>query len=365
MPAALKDLYFSVEFVGQLADVMVETHAGFDRARFVALALDGTWAERELKDRMRRLSHCLHATLPADYTATLPILLRAAPSFRGLQAMVFCDYIEVYGLDHWALSLPALGELTPLGSSEFAVRPFLDRDPERAMPTLRAWAADADPAVRRLASEGSRPRLPWAMALPKFKRDPRLTIEILELLKDDPSEMVRKSVANHLNDISKDHPDVALDVAARWLGHSDERDRIVKHACRTLLKAGDRRALRLFGFGDPTHLHVENLSVERPALAIGETLPFAFDLKVETPEPCRVRLELGVYYCKARGQLSRKVFQIREGSYAQGRHRITRTHSFQERSTRKHYPGEHRLAIIVNGVEKAVVSFDLKEAPRS
>ena len=210
MPTALKELYFSSEFVRQLADVMGQVYAPFDRARFLELALDEAWPGRELKDRMRHLSRCLHAVLPAAYPETLPFLLQAAPSFRGLQAMVFCDYIEVYGLEHWELSLPALGELTPLGSSEFAVRPYLDRDPERALPYLRAWTGDPDPAVRRLASEGSRPRLPWAMALPKFKQDPALVLEILELLKDDPSEMVRKSVANHLNDISKDHPDVAV-----------------------------------------------------------------------------------------------------------------------------------------------------------
>jgi len=364
MPTVLKDLYFSREYVQQLAEVMEQVSAGFDGARFLELALDDAWADRELKDRMRHLSHCLHATLPADYPETLARLLQAAPSFRGLQAMVFCDYVEVYGLEHWELSLPALGELTPLGSSEFAVRPYLDQNPERAMPYLRAWASDDDPAVRRLASEGSRPRLPWAMALPKFKQDPTPGIEILELLKDDPSEMVRKSVANHLNDISKDNPDAALEVAERWLGHSEERDWIVKHACRTLLKAGDRRALLLFGFGDPTHLQIENLTLERSSLAIGETLPLSFELVVETPDPCRVRLELGVYYRKARGQLSRKIFQLREATYAPGRHRLARTHNFQERSTRKHHSGEHQLTIIVNGVEKARTSFQLEEAPR-
>ena len=365
MPTALKELYFPPEFVRQLADAMRQVYPAFDHERFLAFGLDGTWPGRELKDRMRHLSHALHATLPAEYPQALAILRRAAPSFRGLQAMVFCDYIEVYGLDHWELSLPALGELTPLGSSEFAVRPFLARDPERAMPYLRAWATDRDPAVRRLASEGSRPRLPWAMALPAFKQDPTLVLQILELLKDDPSEMVRKSVANHLNDISKDHPEVALEVSECWLGHSRERDWIVKHACRTMLKAGNRRALLLFGFGDPTDLHVENLTLEQATLAIGETLHFGFELNVETLGPCRVRLELGVDYCKARGQLSRKIFQLREASYAPGRHCLARKHSFQERSTRKHYPGEHRLAILVNGVEQARVSFLLEEAPRS
>jgi 3-methyladenine DNA glycosylase AlkC len=364
MPAPLKDLYFPPEFVRELADAMQQVYPAFDCHRFLDAVLDGGWPARELKDRMRHLSHALHATLPADYPQALEILLRAAPSFRGLQAMVFCDYVEVYGLDHWELSLPALATLTPLGSAEFAVRPYLDRDPERAMAYVRAWARDADPAVRRLASEGSRPRLPWAMSLPAFKADPTLVLDVLEQLKDDPSETVRKSVANNLNDISKDHPDLVLEVAMRWLGHSQERDWIVKHACRTMLKAGDQRALRLFGFGDPTSLHVENLVVDRPSLTIGETLLFGFDLNVETPEPCQVRLELGVDYCKARGQLSRKIFQLGEATYAPGCHRLARKHSFQDRSTRKHYPGEHRLAILVNGVEKARVSLQLEKTPR-
>jgi hypothetical protein len=176
---------------------------------------------------------------------------------------------------------------------------------------------------------------------------------------------VRKSVANHLNDISKDNPETALEVAERWLGHSAERDWIVKHALRTLLKAGDRRALRLFGFADPTHLRIENLVLAQRAPAIGDTLSFSFELVVETPEPCKVRLELGVDYRKARGQLSRKIFQIREATFEPGRHTLARKHSFQERSTRKHYPGEHRLAILVNGVQKAQGSFHLQEAPRS
>ena len=132
-----------------------------------------------------------------------------------------------------------------------------------------------------------------------------------------------------------------------------------------MLKAGDRRALLLFGFGDPTCLHIENLTLERETMAIGETLSFGFDLCVETSEPCKVRLELGVYYRKARGQLSRKIFQLREATYAPGCHRLSRKHSFQERSTRKHYPGEHQLSILVNGVEKARASFQLQEATPS
>jgi hypothetical protein len=219
--------------------------------------------------------------------------------------------------------------------------------------------------VRRLASEGCRPQLPWATDLPAFVKDPRPILPVLETLKDDPSEYVRKSVANNLNSISKDHPDLVLDICKRWIGHSKERDRIVKHACRTLLKAGNRRALLLFGFADPTHLTpavlaIDHLILDRERLSIGETLRFCFDLCVKGEAPRKVRLELGVDYRKARGHLSRKIFQMGEATYAPGRHSIERRHSFQNRSTRVHYPGEHRISILVNGVQKASASFHLE-----
>jgi hypothetical protein len=152
-----------------------------------------------------------------------------------------------------------------------------------------------------------------------------------------------------------------LDLCERWYGHSKERDWIVKHACRTMLKAGNRRALLLFGFADPTHLHVEDLALDRERLPIGEAVQYSFVLRVGGQEASKVRLELGLYYRKARGNLSRKIFQIREASYEPGRHHISRGHSFQERSTRKHHPGEHQLSILVNGVEKARVSFQLED----
>ena len=148
------------------------------------------------------------------------------------------------------------------------------------------WAEDENFHLRRLASEGCRPRLPWAMSLPVFKKDPTPILKIMETLKDDPVEYVRMSVANNLNDISKDHPDVVLDICERWFGRSKNTDWIVKRACRTMLKAGNKRALLLFGFGDPDQLKVANLSFDRQTLAMGEELRFSFEieLKDETPQ---------------------------------------------------------------------------------
>ena len=360
MPDSLKDAYFSRDFTERLAEAVQQVYPAFDRVRFIGLVHDGAWAGRELKERMRHLSHCLHATLPHSFPTALEILRQVVPSFSGLQSMVCPDYVECYGLEHWELSMPALAYFTAFGSSEFAVRPFLDRDPSRAMAYLRAWATDENEHVRRLASEGCRPQIPWAMDLPAFREDPGLILHVLEMLKDDPSEYVRRSVANNLNSISKDHPDLVLEVCERWYGQTKERDRIVKHACRTMLKAGNPRALILFGFADPAQMRVEGLILDRERLHIGDTLNYAFDLRVEGEASSKVRLELAVDYRKARGQLSRKIFQLGEATYEPGLHRISRGHSFQERSTRTHHPGEHQLSIIVNGVEKAKAFFQLE-----
>jgi 3-methyladenine DNA glycosylase AlkC len=359
MPQKLKDLFFSGSFINQLADTVQEIYLPFDKGKFTDLIYDGVWETRELKEKMRHVSGCLHQTLPEDYAQALEILKQVAPSFRSFDAMVFPDYVERYGLDDWDLSLPALGFFTQFASSEFAVRPFLARDPERAMAYLQVWAEDENHHLRRLASEGCRPRLPWGMALTGFKKDPSLILPILEKLKNDESEYVRKSVANNLNDISKDHPNLVLDICEEWHGHTKNTDWIVKHACRGMLKAGNKRALSLFGFGDPTQIRVENLRLDKETLRIGEDLHYTFELNVATQEPCKLRLELGIYYVKARGNLSRKVFKIGEKSFDPGRHSINRKVSFADRSTRKHYAGQHQISIFVNGVEMATASLDL------
>jgi 3-methyladenine DNA glycosylase AlkC len=361
MPEKLKDLFFTTSFIRQLGDAIRQVYPDFDREKFIRLVSDSTWDTKELKARMRHVSHCLHETLPKDFPEALEILTKVAPSFRGFDAMVFPDYVECYGLDDWDLSLPALAFFTKYASSEYAVRPFLARDPERAMACMRVWAEARNHHVRRLASEGCRPRLPWGIALTEFKRDPSPILPILEKLKNDESEYVRKSVANNLNDISKDHPELVLDVCERWYGRTKHTDWIVRRACRGMLKAGNRRALLLFGFADPTQISVENLTLEKETLLIGEDLRFTFELRIEAEETCKARLELGVYYVKAKGGLSRKVFHIKEDSFDPGIHLISGKRSLADRSTRKHHPGEHQISIIVNGVEKARAPFGLTE----
>ena len=361
MPKKLKNMFFTTESIQLLADTLQESYGVFDVDRFLALVYDDTWESLELKGKMHHVTLALHETLAQEFVLALEILRRVAPSIQGFDSMVFPDYVASYGLDHWETSLPALAFFTTLCSSEYAVRPFIAQDPQRTMGQLYEWAEDENEHVRRLASEGCRPRLPWGMVLTVFRKDPTPILPVLEKLKDDESEYVRRSVANNLNDISKDHPDLVLDICERWHGQNEHRDGIVKHACRGLLKKGNRRAMLLFGFGDPTHIDVENLTLDRETLSIGDDLRYTFELVVKTKEPTKVRLELRVDYVKARGKTSRKVFQIREHTFDRGRHVITRKLWLADQSTRKHYPGEHRIWIVVNGVEKATASFQLKE----
>jgi len=359
MTERLKDLFFSDDFVSELGTTIQELYPAFDSSAFSLMVKGDNWESKELKEKMYHISQCMGRALPEDYPSALKILEEIASGFGGFDAMIFPDFVEKYGLDHWELSLKALEQFTSLCSSEFAIRPFLARDPERAMKQMYTWAQSDNFHVRRLASEGCRPRLPWAMALQVFKKDPGPVLELLEMLKDDPEEYVRKSVANNLNDISKDHPDKVMDVCERWIAHSKNTDWIVKRACRTLLKEGNSRALLLFGFGDPGQIFVEGLSLDRPSLSLGEELHFSFDLVLKTKGIHKVRLEYGVDFVKSGGKVSRKIFQIREADFETGVHRIKRKQSFKDLSTRKHYPGTHQLVILVNSIEKASAVFEL------
>jgi 3-methyladenine DNA glycosylase AlkC len=359
MPEKLKDLFFTASFVAELGEALHRVCPEFDRVKFSNLVFDASWESRELKKRMRHVTECLHETLDKEYPEALKLLIEVAPSFHGFDTMAFPDYVQCYGLDHWDLSLPALAFFTTLCSSEYAVRPFIEQDPQRAMEYLYAWAEDENEHVRRLASEGCRPRLPWGMALPQFKKDPSPILPVLEKLKDDPSEYVRKSVANNLNDVSKDHPQLVLDICERWHGHSANTDWIVKHACRTMLKAGNRRAMHLFGFSDTENATVQRLTLDRHTLSVGEKLNFTFELNVDTNEARHVRLEYAVQYARPEGKVSRKVFQIKEETFDPGTHVISRKLSLADQSTRKHYPGHHQISIFVNGVEMASSGFEL------
>jgi 3-methyladenine DNA glycosylase AlkC len=360
MAERLKDRFFTPESIQAFAAVVKEHHPPFAEAEFVRALTGDSFQSLELMQMARQATEILAGLLPDSYPEAVAILSEVAPEAKGMEAFCLPTFVELYGLDHWETSLPAMALFTRYASCEFAIRPFILRDAPRTMAYMEELTGDEDENVRRLASEGCRPRLPWAVSLPAFKKDPGPVLPVLERLKDDRSEFVRRSVANNLNDISKDHPELVLEICERWKGSSEGTDWIIKHACRTLLKGGNRRAMRLFGFGDPVDLDVRDVRLDRERVAIGDDVRLSFTLAVRTGEPCKVRLEYVVWYVKARGKTSKKVFQIREATLAPGQHDFSRKLSFADRSTRKHYPGEHRICVVANGVEKAVTTLDLR-----
>jgi 3-methyladenine DNA glycosylase AlkC len=253
----------------------------------------------------------------------------------------------------------ALEEFTKYSSSEFAVRPFILQDQHKMMHQMQRWALHEDHHVRRLASEGCRPRLPWATALTSLKEDPSGIFPVLEQLQQDSSLYVRKSVANNLNDISKDHPETVKQIVRDWRGKHPFTDWILKHGCRSLLKKGDIETLRLFGFQSPANVSVEYLSLAQDRLSLGETLTFSFDVKNESGKSQSLRIEYGIDYVKANGKRSRKIFHLSQKNYPPGIVPVVRRHTFKDLSTRKHYSGRHGLSILINGEEKAGTEFML------
>ncbi|WP_334061666.1 DNA alkylation repair protein [Alteromonas genovensis] len=358
MPEAFKNV-FNPEFVQELIGRIKSCYSDFDEATFQALVFDDNWEARELKQRMRHISVCLRQSLPENLSAAYDIIHQVAINFgekMDIAPMVFPDFVEHYGLEHTD-SLNLLEHLTRHSSSEFAVRPFIIQDQDTVMSLMYDWAESDNYHVRRCASEGTRPRLPWAMALPALKKDPTPILPILEQLKDDPELYVRRSVANNLNDIAKDNPDIIISCAKAWLGQSKNIDWVVKHGCRTLLKQGHPEVLALFGFAPPEHLSVTDLKYD-DSVSMGEALNFSFELISDATQPLgKLRLEFAIDFMKANGKQARKVFQISEGTVHEKRKSVTKTFSFKPITTRKYYKGEHGLAILVNGVEMTHSSF--------
>lgn len=366
MPELLKNRYHYAS-LHELALRIKTVYASFPVDDFVNAIMDKTWDGLALKARIRQISLKLGRYLPSNYEQALSIIdkvLAGYPKgFNDFTLMYFPDFVEVYGQEacHWDLSMAALERYTSFSSSEFAVRPFIINHEERMMQQMAAWAKHDSEHVRRLASEGCRPQLPWGQALISFKKDPTPILGILEQLKADPSLYVRKSVANNLNDISKTHPDLVIKIAKDWYGKNKHTDWIVKHGCRTLLKNGSEDVLSLFGFANADYINVDSFVLGAASVAIGECMPFSFT--IEAINTVKVRLEYGIDYVKANGTRSRKLFQISELSLAKNAKKAyTKNHSFADTSTRKHYPGAHSITLIVNGAERGTLNFEVLAA---
>jgi 3-methyladenine DNA glycosylase AlkC len=359
---ALKNIFDKARY-HHIAAETAAVYPRFDGKKFLSLALPGL-DEHSLMQRLRCTSECLHATLPGDYKKAIAILRKLAPRINnGFVTLVLPDYVGLYGRDDFDTSMEALKFFTAFGSSEFAIREFIRQDPARTLSVMKAWAKDESEHVRRLASEGSRPRLPWSFRLDALMADPDLAAPILDALKADSSLYVRKSVANHLNDITKLHSEWVLGRLESWPLGNPHSAWIARHALRTLIKQGDRRALAVIGAGKKAAVTVQGFSVSPRKLALGERLELAFTLQSTSRQSQRLVVDYAVHYVKKSGNSSAKVFKLKELTLAAGESvRLSRSQVVRDFTTRVHHAGRHAVDIMVNGECLASGYFDLVKA---
>ncbi|MFI5203349.1 MAG: DNA alkylation repair protein [Flavobacteriales bacterium] len=360
METTLKDLFFNPKFYKTLSAEIKKVHSSFPENTFYKDSVDGI-KNLSLNQRMRQTSVTLKKYLPTDYKKSLAIMFRVIPEINGSYAnLVFPDFVSQYGHNHFEASMEALHFFTQYGSSEFAIREFLKRDFQKTLAVMKNWAGDKNHHVRRLASEGSRPRLPWSFKLDEVVKNPKHTLPILEKLKTDEELYVRKSVANHLNDFSKDHPALLIDTLKNWNLDNQHTAWIVKHACRTLIKKGDSKALSIFAFEKNTKVSIQKFKLESANIKIGKTLEFSFQVVSEKNKSQKLAIDFTIYYRKKLGELSPKVFKLKELTLGPGETiSIRKTHRLQDFTTRKHYPGTHKLVITINGKSLAEKKFEL------
>lgn len=373
MPEPFKNLLNEAVILG-MGEHLAKAYPQFDRDGFAEMGTKNL-SDLELKARSIQVTEALAAFLPDDFKSAAAIMLailapddggdisKAEVTERGIAGWPIIPmnhYVGLYGLGHFDLSMGLLKEMTKRCTSEFGIRFFLLEEPARTLSVLESWTGDSNLHVRRLISEGTRPRLPWAMRLPAFIKDPSPVIRLLEALKDDEEEYVRRSVGNNLNDIAKDHPDLVARIAGQWLkGANKNRGRLVRHACRTLVKQGHQGALKALGYEAP-RVELEKLNNLSPRVLFGGALEFEVCLTSTSNHPQPLVIDYAIHHRKANGGIMPKVFKWKTLTLGPlGTYKGSRKHSIRKITTRVYYPGTHGLEILINGVSFDKVDFEL------
>ena len=348
----------------------------FDAAAFEALALPGLDG-LPMKERAMQIATALEQTLPArfeDAATLIEATLAPASTDEDLGAMRLGEaglagwilwpvgeFVVRRGLPQPERALRVLHALTMRFSAEYAIRPFIATHSDLAFATLARWASDPNLHVRRLVSEGSRPRLPWGMQLKALVVDPSPTLPLLRALQDDQSEYVRRSVANHLNDIAKDHPRLVADWLGEFLpGASAERRALLKHASRTLVKKGDARVLGAWGLGGRLRGEA-TLSIRPARVALGSAVQLTLELHSAARTAQPLAIDYAVHHVKADGSTSPKVFKGWQLTLAPREQRtLTKSHSLKPITIRTYHGGQHRVVVQINGRPVAEAAFMLR-----
>jgi len=373
MPELLKNK-FNKTAITRMARHFATSWPAFDQKAFVLKATHNLDA-LELKERESQIAAAMAANLPKDYEHAADIMLASlAPDddgdiggaditdagIAGWMIMPMTLYTGRHGLGHFDTSMILLRELTKRFSSEYGIRYFLLDQPERTLAVLETWTKNPSRHVRRLVSEGTRPRLPWAMQLPAFIKNPTPILPLLDSLKDDEEEYVRRSVANNLNDIAKDHPDRVAKIAGLWLRGADAgREKLVRHACRTLIKQGHTLTLAALGYGPP-RVKLERFEIKTPRVHFGEVLEFEMSLLSDAVKAQNLVIDYIIHHRKANGGTTPKVFKWKTARLDSNAVLLAkRKHPIRKITTRVYYSGKHRIEIVVNGVSQGEGEFEL------
>ena len=369
MAEAFKEM-LSLDKIEGLAKKIQVQSPDFSVQRYTSILKTQDWDALSLMERLRAAAESMGEQLQGRTDAErLVEVLNQNEELSGWLSLICCEFVARDSSLSTEEGLQYLAQMTRHFSAEFAIRPFIQKDLATCLRLFEGWTEHEDQHIRRLVSEGSRPRLPWGIRLQEFVKDPSPMIPLLERLKDDPEEYVRRSVANHLNDIAKDHPEVVIELAQHWLTESTAsnaktRLKLVRHACRTLFKQGNPAALALFGYGDVTEVQCDIALAENQVQWLGD-LEFSIVLNNAQSLKCSEKLMVDyvVHYQKANGKLAPKVFKWMDKDLGKNAvsnsERFSKKHSFKTVTIRKHYPGIHRIEVMINGVKKAEAEFTL------
>lgn len=359
---------FNKEMLFQMGEHFKRVSPTFDAKGFTAKASAGL-ESLELKERSTHIANILADFLPDDFEVAAKILIDSlAPSepydpklgITGWSTWPMNQYVSTHGKNDFETSMRIFKALTPHFSSEFDIRYFLIDDEERTLEVLKSWLHDPNHHVRRLVSEGTRPRLPWGIKLQSFVSDPSPILPLLEALKDDDEEYVRRSVANSLNDIAKDNPDIVANIAKDWLaGANKDRTKLVKHACRTLIKQGHKKTLTALGYGEP-QVTLEKFEIKNTQVNFGSALEFDMVLKSDKNIGQDLIIDYAIHHMKANGETTPKVFKWKIATLKSGANiTASKKHPMKKITTRKYYNGLHKVEIIINGVSYGIQKFEL------
>ena len=361
---------FNERAVHQLAATLAAAWHEFNATGF-SQTINSQLKPLSFSERAALIRDSLWEYLPKDYPRALEIILKALPpespnheitGFDGFMIMPQNDFVAKYGLGHYDLSIQALYQMTKRFTAEGAIRAFLLTYPEKTLAILSKWAEDENCHVRRLVSEGTRPRLPWSIQLKPFIEDPRPVLTLLEKLKTDPELMVRRSVANNLNDIAKDNPDQVVETLRRWSRIEDTGTQwLIRHAARTLVKQGNQEMLASLGYLPEVYISSSKIELNKATIKLGEALIFSFKVRSTSEHTQSLVIDYVIHHVKANGKLQPKVFKLTRRNLEAGEAvQISKKHSFRPIRTRKYYAGVHRLEIQVNGKVYAKVKFELR-----